>query len=116
MNFWWIPLAFLLGMAVMGTLVFFVRQDVLAKYDEAAAIPDGAAELLEVLAEAAIVLGTKGRVVRATTSAMAMGLIRDRNLVHAGLKELADRARETKLVEIVLLMRQEQQEHLQNVP
>ena len=88
-------------MAVMGTLVFFVRQDVLAKYDEAAAISDGAAELLEVLAEAGIVLGTKGRVVRATTSAMAMGLIRDRNLVHAGLKELADRARETKLVEIV---------------
>lgn len=101
MNFWWIPLAFVLGMAVMGTLVFFVRQDVLAKYDEAAAISDGAAELLEVLAEAGIVLGTKGRVVRATTSAMAMGLIRDRNLVHSGLRELAERARETQLVEIV---------------
>jgi two-component system sensor histidine kinase SenX3 len=100
-NFWWIPLAFVLGMTVMGTLVFFVRQDVLAKYDEAAAISDGAAELLEVLAEAGIVLGTKGRVVRATTSALAMGLIRDRNLVHLGLRELADRARETKLVEIV---------------
>lgn len=101
MNFWWIPLAFVLGMALMGTLVFFVRQDVLAKYDEAAAISDGAAELLEVLAEAGIVLGTKGRVVRATTGAMAMGLIRDRSLVHSGLRELAAMARETQLVEIV---------------
>lgn len=101
MNFWWIPLAFVLGMAVMGTLVFFVRQDVLAKYDEASVISDGAAELLEVLAEAGIVLSPTGRVVRATTSALAMGLIRDRTLVHSGLRDLATQARGANSVEIV---------------
>jgi two-component system sensor histidine kinase SenX3 len=100
-NFWWIPLAFVLGMAVMGTLVFFVRQDVLAKYDEASVISDGAAELLEVLAEAGIVLSPTGRVVRATTSALAMGLIRDRTLVHSGLRDLASQARGANSVEIV---------------
>jgi two-component system sensor histidine kinase SenX3 len=85
----------------MGTLVFFVRQDVLAKYDEAAAISDGAAELLEVLAEAGIVLSTQNKVVRATTSALAMGLIRDRSLVHKNLVELVNKARESKDIEIV---------------
>ena len=100
MNYGWLALAFVVGMAVMGTLVFFVRQDVLAKYDEAAAISDGAAELLEVLAEAGIVVSAQNRVVRATTSALAMGLIRDRSLVHKNLLEVVNKARESKNIEI----------------
>lgn len=100
MNFWWLILAFVLGMSAMGLLVFFVRQDVLAKYDEAAAISDGAAELLEVLAEAGIVLSPQNRVVRATTSALAMGLIRDRIIVHKELLELVERARESQVIEV----------------
>ena len=101
MNYWWVVLAFVAGMSVMGALVFFVRQDVLAKYDEAAVISDGAAELLEVLAEAGIVLSAQNKVVRATTSALAMGLIRDRALVHKNLLELVNTARESKTIEIV---------------
>jgi two-component system sensor histidine kinase SenX3 len=100
-NYWWVVLAFVAGMSVMGALVFFVRQDVLAKYDEAAVISDGAAELLEVLAEAGIVLSAQNKVVRATTSALAMGLIRDRALVHKNLLELVNTARESKTIEIV---------------
>jgi two-component system sensor histidine kinase SenX3 len=100
-NYWWVVLAFVAGMSVMGALVFFVRQDVLAKYDEAAVISDGAAELLEVLAEAGIVLSAQNKVVRATTSALAMGLIRDRSLVHKNLLELVNTARESKTIEIV---------------
>jgi two-component system sensor histidine kinase SenX3 len=100
-NYWWVVLAFVAGMSVMGALVFFVRQDVLAKYDEAAVISDGAAELLEVLAEAGIVLSSQNKVVRATTSALAMGLIRDRALVHKNLLELVNTARESKTIEIV---------------
>ncbi len=100
MNFWWLILAFVLGMSAMGLLVFFVRQDVLAKYDEAAAISDGAAELLEVLAEAGLVLSPQNRVVRATTSALAMGLIRDRIIVHKELLELVERARESQVIEV----------------
>ena len=103
MNVWWVILAFAGGMAVMGTLVFFVRQDVLAKYDEAAAISDGAAELLEVLAEAGIVIGPKGTAVRATTSALAMGLIRDRNLVHKELADVVTAARSDKAIQIAEL-------------
>ena len=101
MEFWWLVLAFLAGMTVMGTLVFFVRRDVLAKYDEAAVISDGAAELLEVLAEAGIVLGPADKVVRATTGAMAMGLVRDRILVHPSLLELAKQARNDAAVQLL---------------
>ncbi len=101
MDFWWLVLAFVAGMTVMGALVFFVRRDVLAKYDEAAVISDGAAELLEVLAEAGIVLGPSDKVVRATTGAMAMGLIRDRVLVHPSLLELAKQSRNDAAVQLL---------------
>lgn len=101
MDFWWLVLAFVAGMTVMGALVFFVRRDVLAKYDEAAVISDGAAELLEVLAEAGIVLGPSDKVVRATTGAMAMGLVRDRVLVHPSLLELAKQSRNDAAVQLL---------------
>ncbi len=101
MDFWWLVLAFVAGMTVMGALVFFVRRDVLAKYDEAAVISDGAAELLEVLAEAGIVLGPSDKVVRPTTGAMAMGLVRDRVLVHPSLLELAKQSRNDAAVQLL---------------
>ena len=101
MEFWWIALAFILGASLMATLIFFVRQDVLAKYDEASVISDGAAELLEVLAEAGMVLSPTNRVARATTGAMAMGLVRDRVLVHDSLLELANSAREDASVQVI---------------
>ncbi len=101
MDFWWLVLAFVAGMTVMGALVFFVRRDVLAKYDEAAVISDGAAELLEVLAEAGIVLGPSDKVVRATTGAMAMGLVRDRVLVHPSLLEIAKQSRNDAAVQLL---------------
>jgi two-component system sensor histidine kinase SenX3 len=99
MNIGWIILAFLGGMTVMGVLIFFVRQDVLARYDEAAVISDGAVELLEVLAEAGVIVSDKNKVVRATTSALAMGVIRDRALVHKPLMQLIQKARESKEVQ-----------------
>lgn len=83
----------------MGALILFVRADVLAKYDEAQTISDGAAELLEVLAEAGLVINAENTVVRATTSAMALGLVRNRALVHKELKQLAKTARESKAME-----------------
>ena len=83
MNWPALLLAFALGVAVMGALILFVRADVLAKYDEAQTISDGAAELLEVLAEAGLVINAENTVVRATTSAMALGLVRNRALVQS---------------------------------
>jgi len=100
-NFWWIPLAFVLGMVLMATLVFFFRQESLVKAEEPPVISDGAAELLEVLAEAGIVLNAKNAVVKATTSALAMGLIRERNLAHDGLDDLVNSARGTGAVQVV---------------
>lgn len=100
MNFWWIPVAFVLGMTLMGTLVFLFRQESLVKPEEPPVISDGAAELLEVLAEAGIVLNAKNTVVKATTSALAMGLIRDRNLAHDGLDELVNTARGSTVVQV----------------
>lgn len=100
MNFWWIPVAFVLGMTLMGTLVFLFRQESLVKPEEPPVISDGAAELLEVLAEAGIVLNAKNTVVKATTSALAMGLIRDRNLAHDGLDELVNSARGSTVVQV----------------
>ena len=100
MNFWWIPLAFVLGMSVMAVLTFFFRQEVVVKTPEAPDISEGAAELLEVLAEAGMVLSAKGTVVKATTSALAMGLIQDRHLQHEALDELVEKARLTNLVEV----------------
>ena len=86
----------MLGIAAMGTLILLVRADVLAKYDEAQTISDGAAELLEVLAEAGLVVSSKGTVVRATSSAMAMGLVRNRVLVHKELEKLVAQARDAQ--------------------
>jgi two-component system sensor histidine kinase SenX3 len=91
--------AFVLGVAAMGALILWVRADVLAKYDEAQTISDGAAELLEVLAEAGLVINAKDTVVRATSSAMAMGLVRDRALVHKELAKLASKARDSQTME-----------------
>lgn len=91
--------AFVLGVAAMGALILWVRADVLAKYDEAQTISDGAAELLEVLAEAGLVINAKDTVVRATSSAMAMGLVRDRALVHKELAKLASQARSSQTME-----------------
>lgn len=89
----------MLGVAAMGVLILWVRADVLAKYDEAQTISDGAAELLEVLAEAGLVINAKDTVVRATSSAMAMGLVRDRALVHKELAKLASKARASQTME-----------------
>jgi two-component system sensor histidine kinase SenX3 len=84
----------------MGLAILVFRKEETTKYDEAAARSDGAAELLEVLTEAGIVLNSQSRVVRATTSALAMGLVEDRTIVHSELLELVNKARESMVVEV----------------
>ena len=58
-------------------------------------IPDGAAEVLDVLATAGMVLDGSNTVLRATTGAQAYGLVQNRLLIHSALVELVDLARET---------------------
>ena len=93
----WLPLimGFLVGAAVVGGIAIYVRQDVLERYTEAASLSDSAAELLEVMAPAGILLNQTNLVLRATGGALASGLISGRKLIHDPLNELANAARNT---------------------
>jgi two-component system sensor histidine kinase SenX3 len=57
------------------------------------AIVDGAAEVLDVLATAGIVLDGSNTVLRSTAGAQAFGLVQNRLLIHSVLVELVDRVR-----------------------
>jgi len=59
------------------------------------ALVDGAAEVLDVLATAAMVLDGSNTVIRATTGAQAFGLVQSRLLIHSVLVDLVDRVRES---------------------
>lgn len=91
----WLPLimGFLVGAAVVGGIAIYVRQDVLERYTEAASLSDSAAELLEVMAPAGILLNQTNLILRATGGALASGLISGRKLIHDQLNELANAAR-----------------------
>ena len=62
---------------------------------QSGSIPDGAAEVLDVLATAGMVLDGRNNVLRATTGAQAYGLVQNRLLVHEILLDLVDKARKT---------------------
>ena len=93
----WLPLVmgFLVGASVVGGIAIYVRQDVLERYSEAASLSDSAAELLEVMAPAGILLNDTNLILRASGGALASGLIAGRRLIHQSLIDLADRARIT---------------------
>ncbi len=86
-------MGFLVGAAVVGGIAMYVRQDVLERYTEAASLSDSAAELLEVMAPAGILLNQTNLILRATGGALASGLISGRKLIHEPLNELANAAR-----------------------
>lgn len=97
----WFPLimGFLVGAVVVGGTVMYIRQDVLNRYSEAQTLSDSAAELLELLAPAGMVLNSKNAIVRVTGGALATGLIDSSKLIHRKLNELVNRARRSDLVE-----------------
>lgn len=59
------------------------------------ALVDGAAEVLDVLASAGMILDGSNTVLRSTAGAQAFGLVQSRLLIHSVLVELVDRVRET---------------------
>jgi two-component system sensor histidine kinase SenX3 len=61
--------------------------------DLAAQISPQLSELLDVLQAASVLVDTNGLVVRASTSALTLGLVQSHMLVHKPLAELVDRAR-----------------------
>nr|WP_308113510.1 ATP-binding protein [Kineosporia corallincola] len=52
-------------------------------------LPEGAADVLNVLASASVVLGADGRLIKSSPAAHAFGLVRGRELVHTELREMA---------------------------
>jgi two-component system sensor histidine kinase SenX3 len=63
-----------------------------------APLPAGAAEVLNVLRSASVVLDATGALVKTSPTAYAFGLVRGRDLVHPELRDLAAEARELRLV------------------
>lgn len=61
--------------------------------DENPKISPQLSELLDVLETASVLVDTNGLVVRASTTALALGLVQSHMLVHKPLSELVDRAR-----------------------
>jgi two-component system sensor histidine kinase SenX3 len=98
MNDIWFPLimGFLVGAVVVGGAALYIRQDVLERYSQAQTLSDSAAELLEVLAPAGMVLNVNNVIVRVTGGALASGLVDGRRLAHKKLNDLVVRARETE--------------------
>jgi two-component system sensor histidine kinase SenX3 len=61
-------------------------------------LPDGAADVLNVLASASVVLGPDGGLVKTSPAAHAFGLVRGRELVHSELRAMAVEAASLGLV------------------
>ena len=97
----WLPLimGFLIGAVIVGGSAMYIRHDVLARYSEAASLSDSAAELLEVLAPAGMLLNSNNVIVRVTGSALASGLVSGRTLAHGQLIELVNQARLTEEIQ-----------------
>jgi two-component system sensor histidine kinase SenX3 len=103
MNEIWLPLimGFLVGAVVVGGAALYIRQDVLERYSQAQSLSDSAAELLEVLAPAGMVLNASNVIVRVTGGALATGLVDGRNLIHKKLNELVSAARGTEEIQVL---------------
>lgn len=107
MNDIWLPLimGFLVGAVIVGGSALYIRSDVLERYSQAQTLSDSAAELLEVLAPAGMVLNSNNIIVRVTGGALASGLVDGRRLVHKKLNELVSEARnseEIKALDVAL--------------
>ena len=103
MNDIWLPLimGFLVGAIVVGGSAMYIRQDVLERYSQAESLSDSAAELLEVLAPAGMVLNASNVIVRVTGGALASGLVDGRTLSHKKLNDLVSAARETDEIQVL---------------
>jgi two-component system, OmpR family, sensor histidine kinase SenX3 len=63
-----------------------------------AVLPAGAAEVLNVLRSASVVLDARGALLKTSPAAYAFGLVRGRDLVHPELRDMAAEARDLGLV------------------
>jgi len=94
-----IILALCAGVIVGASLVLVLTRDKRKKQLEAIeaerAIPEGAVEILDLLASAGVIVNGSNTVVRATQGALALGLVQNRLLIHSELVRLVELARGT---------------------
>ena len=90
---------FVLGGVIVGIVVFRLRAQAKETFQEAQSLSDGLAEILEVLASAALVIDPFDQAMRATQGVLTYGLLRDRRLVHEELQDLVKRARKGQTME-----------------
>ncbi len=86
---------------VLGGLVAFLVSERMTRPTEPAAaseLPEGVAEVLDVLRSAAIIVDVADDVVRATPAAFRLGLVRERQLVHPQVMTLVRAARREGLI------------------
>lgn len=88
-------LAFVTGSVATG-LILWTSLKTQEAQKKAQIIPDGVTGALHALATAGLVLDIENKIVRATRSAFALGLVRDQVLVHPKLVSLVDKARKAK--------------------
>jgi two-component system sensor histidine kinase SenX3 len=88
-----------LGAVIVGGSVLRIRRNVLDKFEQAQSLSDGAAELLEVLSAAALVLNPANLAVRATQGALAFGILQNRTLTSPDLVELVNKTRDSNNIE-----------------
>lgn len=62
------------------------------------ALNSDAAEVLEVLAAASLVLDSRNQVIRATQGAVSFGLVQNQELIHKQLVQIVEKARTTKQI------------------
>jgi two-component system sensor histidine kinase SenX3 len=98
-SFLTIILALGAGLIVGASLVLVLTRDKRKKQLEAIeaerAIPEGAVEILDLLASAGVIVNGSNTVVRATQGALALGLVQNRLLIHSELVRLVELARGT---------------------
>jgi two-component system sensor histidine kinase SenX3 len=96
----WGPLLAGISLGVIGALVFvYLRPKKKAPRSRPQnAVMQGVDEILEVLGPSALILNTSNYVVRATTAAIALGLVDGRALKHKRLTNLVIKSRETQEV------------------
>ena len=88
-----------LGAVIVGGSVLRIRRNVLDKFEQAQSLSDGAAELLEVLSAAALILNPSNLAVRATQGALAFGILQNRTLTSPDLVELVNKTRDSNNIE-----------------
>jgi two-component system sensor histidine kinase SenX3 len=71
------------------------RKKQLESIESERTIPEGAVEILDLLASAGVILNGSNTVVRVTNSALAMGLVQNRLLIHSDLVRLVELVRGT---------------------